>query len=76
MNKFDTERLRSLLEASKFKRDYVAREACIKTTSLCHIIGGRHNPSAATTKLLAMTLGTTVDYLLGNTDNPGTERTA
>jgi len=64
------ERLKSLRENRNMTQEQLAKLIGMSQQSIDHYENGRANPSIETLKRLVEVFNTTVDYLLGLTDNP------
>ena len=67
-----SKRLRKVREEKGFAREKLAREADISTSALYNYERGTQEPTVSVLNKLASILNVSVDYLLGNTDEPST----
>jgi transcriptional regulator with XRE-family HTH domain len=68
---FDAERLKALRKGSGFSAEQLARKAEVSERHFRRLeTGDRPNTSAVTLTRVAVALGTTVEYLVGVTDDP------
>ncbi len=67
---FDGERIRALRKSRGLSAEKTARQANVSLRHFCRLEAGqRPNTSAVTLTRVALALETTVEYLLGITDN-------
>lgn len=65
-----SERMASLAKHRGLSQKEVAQRADVTESAMSYYMNGTRTPQSAILARLAVALGTTVDYLLGQTDNP------
>lgn len=74
MNKLIPERLTMAREALGITKTEAARRCGLSKIGYCRYEYGDRTPSLQTTEVLAQQLGTSVDYLIGNSDDRNPDR--
>ncbi len=65
----DTERLRKIRESKGWSKNVASQEMGLLQSAYLRYENGVTSPSYSVMKIMAQTLGTTVDYLVGKTDD-------
>ncbi len=68
-----TNRIKELLSANNMSQKELARDAGITESAISHYIRGDRIPRGVNLVKLAESLGTTTDYLLGNSESRNNE---